>query len=594
MTFDSFTAEIKNLLFGKEENDLMYNVLLAKYMEAKDSYYNKNVSIMTDEEFDNLEKALKSYCEFRKFPDPTLGIGATPLVVDYIRKVPMTSLSNTYDVDELYKWVVKTNNKANCGVELSITPKFDGVSLQIIKEGEETLYVTRGDGIKGTIVTCKELTEITKYAYDKISKLSKDFDMRGEVYITRDNFEALNKELISKGEKPYASLRNAASGILMSKSDRVKYLSFVVWDVKNIFKSTHEIFEYFYKGVDDEIYKLCYKISNPTITSLSDIAARYESVRNNLSFPIDGFVVMVNLNDFKEILVGKDMKYPLFATSFKLKEIPVRTKLVNIEYELSRTGLLSPVGILDPIKIDGVTVSRVTLHNFNYIKEKNIFLNDTLGIIRSGGVIPKAVEVIKNSDSVEILPPVECPSCKSKLLHNSNGTIACPNNLCPDVLSQKLAYFYSKENVGVKGCGVEIAKVIVERMNGKFTNSMDLCTMSLFKENWLREDDAKNLKNLANNINKLNLDESELYRLLSGLGINGLGVKRCRELNGFLVKVYKTIKDSVVEGNNSPFIGKEEEYLKMLTELGVEDSIKNDYLDASVHVLTNYIKLKKD
>lgn len=588
-------TSFKNELFGDENSDLMYNTLLKKYKEAKESYYNKNVSIMSDEEFDALEKALKAYCEFRKFPDPTTSIGVEPIVVDYIRKIPMTSLSNTYDVEELYKWVTKTQNKANTGVEFSITPKFDGVSLQIIKEGDKTLFVTRGDGIKGTNVSCRELEEITNYAVSKLSTLTKDFDMRGEVYITRSNFEALNKDLISKGEKPYASLRNAASGILMSKSERVKYLSFVVWDVKNIFTSTHDIFEYYYKGVDNEIYKLCYKISSPVIDTLSDIATHYEHIRNSLSFPIDGFVVMVNRNDIKEILIGKDIKYPLYATSFKLKEIPVKTKLKSIELELSRTGLLSPVGILDPISIDGVTVSRVTLHNFNYIKEKNIYLNDVVGVIRSGGVIPKIVETEKTNESVEILPPVICPSCSSKLLHNQNGTIACPNALCPDVLSQKLVYFYSKENTGVKGCGIEIAKVIVERLKGKYNNPMDLCTLSLFSKEWLREDDVKSFKNFANNINKLKLDDSELYRLLSGLGINGLGVKRCRELNSFLIKAFKLIKDNVDSDNSeSPFIGKEEEYLKMLTELGVEDNLKNDYLDASIHVLTNYAKLLKN
>lgn len=585
MWFELLTAGFKNELFGNEENDAMYKVLVAKYLEAKDSYYNKNVSIMTDEEFDTLEKALKAYCEFRKFPDPTLGIGAEPIVVDYIRKIPMTSLSNTYDVEELYKWVTKTQNKANSGVEFSITPKFDGVSLQIIKDGDRTLFVTRGDGIKGTNVTCKELEEITSYAVKKISSLNKDFDMRGEVYITRSNFEALNKDLINKGEKPYASLRNAASGILMSKSERVKYLSFVVWDVKNTFNSTHDIFEYFYKGVDDEIYKLCYKVSNPSISNLTDIAAKYEHIRNDLSFPIDGFVVMVNRNDIKEILIGKDVKYPLYATSFKLKEIPVKTKLKSIEFELSRTGLLSPVGILDPISIDGVTVGRVTLHNFNYIKEKNIFLNDVVGVIRSGGVIPKIVETEKTDESVEIIPPIECPSCKNKLTHNVNGTVSCTNTLCPDVLSQKLVYFYSKENTGIKGCGIEIAKVIVNRLNGKYSNPVELCVKTLITDNWIREDDSKSFKNFALNINKFKLDNSELYRLLSGLGLNGLGVKRCRELNNFLLKVYTDLKDNVEITR--------EEYRSTLSNLDIEGELIDECIDSSLLVMETYINLTK-
>ena len=583
-----------NITDIEKTKDEKYISLCKKYLEAKDSYYNKNVSIMSDEEYDVLEKTLSSYCEENNYPNPTLEIGAIPTVIDYIRKVPMTSLSNTYNIEELFKWICKTQNKANTGIEFSISPKFDGVSLQIIKEGDKTLYVTRGDGIKGTIVNCRELENITAYAVNRISNLTKDFDMRGEVYISKDNFNKLNQELISKGEKAYSNLRNAAAGILMSRSDRVKYLSFVVWDVKDVFISTHEIFEYFYKGVDDGIYKFCYKISNPTLANLADIADKFEHNRNSLSYPIDGFVVMANLQSIKSILLGKDMKYPLYATSFKLKEIPVMTKLKSVEYELSRTGLLSPVGILVPINIDGVTVTRVTLHNFNYIKEKNIFLNDDVGVIRSGGVIPKIVISNKNANSLEIKPPVICPSCNSNLIHNQNGTISCPNALCEDVLSQKLTYFYSKENIGVKGCGIEIAKIIVERLKGKFTNPVDLCTLSFYTDNWLREDDSKSLKNFAKNINNLKLDDSELYRLLSGLGINGLGVKRCREMNTFLIKVKEAISNEIGNGGNIDFIGKQEEYLKMLTEIGIEDNVKNDYLDASIHVLSNYLRLLKD
>lgn len=537
-----------------------YKDKLELYKKAVDSYYNKHISIITDYEFDMLERGIKKFEEENNIPSSTNKIGEKS--GSFIRKEIMTSLSNCYNLEEIKKWIIKTCNYLNNpNLRICVSPKFDGVSLNIVRENNTTIYSTRGDGVKGTIVTCNDLTNVCSYYLNKIIKLSPNhFDVRGEIFITKENFEKLNNELISKGEKPYSNQRNAASGILMSKSERVRYLSFVIWGVKgDIFQNDYAMFNYLYGGDNNDkaksIYEHVHLINGYNEDLVRDIFNNMVLDRYSVEYPTDGLVFIVDsILDRKE-LVSEDKKYPLYGTSLKYPPTEVKSTLEEVTFDIGRTGTLTPVGIIKPITIDGVNVTKVTLHNYDYIKNKNLMLNDTVGIIRSGDVIPKIISVEHNSDSRTIVKPIVCPSCLS-VLNVTEKNISCVNKLkCKDIVAQRVVYFFSKPCFDVKGIGVEVVKEILERIEEKdillkssYFDNMYNVLEYLFNYNIYKKDtDGKNYRNFYNNLLKRKLADSEYYRLLAGLGVNNIGVKTAIQYNSIVKKLVDMSKSSSIE-----------------------------------------------
>ncbi len=493
-----------------------------------DAYYIEDNPLVTDEVYDKLYHEVKAYEEAH--PDkidptsPTQRVGA-PLKEGFKKArhlSPMWSMEDVFNEKDLEEWLARVE-KTTPVKEYYIEPKFDGASLNLIyKDGRLLQAITRGDGSVGEDVTnnAKAINSIKlEISYKSL------IEIRGEVLMRFEDFERLNKERLQRGEEPFANPRNAAAGSLRQLDPAIvakRNLIFMPWGVgvnDLNYQYLHELMDFVYNlGFKrPPLRKICKKVA--------EIEAVYEelvNLRPKLEVMLDGMVVKVDSLQKQEIL-GYTNKAPRWQVAYKFPAVEKQTKLLDVIWQVGRTGVLTPVAILEPVEIEGVVVERATLNNYDYIKELDVKIGDIITIIRSGDVIPKIIRVLKSfrdGDEVDIQKPTHCPVCGSLLL-DEGALIKCQNINCPARVVNSIIHYASKGCMNIDGLGKKTVELLYEK--NLLRSIEDIYKLKEKKEQLLALEGFKEKK--VNNLLDA-IEESrvrECWRFVKALGIEHIG-----------------------------------------------------------------------
>jgi len=506
-------------------------------------YYVLDEPEISDAEYDKLMRRLQEL--EKEFPDlvtpdsPTQRVGAPPREeFGTVRhSVPMLSLSNAFEETEVYDF----DRRVRKGLsgrkpEYVAEPKIDGLAVEIVYErGLMQVGSTRGDGEVGEDVTenLKTIKSIPLKLRDEEIPPPRLIEVRGEVYMRRDDFHRLNQERERRGESLFANPRNAAAGSLRQLDPKVtasRPLGVFFYGIGRVegreFKTHWEILQSFLKwGL----------VVNPYVELCSDIEGcinyfnKISEIREKLDYEIDGVVFKVNQLEYQRRL-GEISRSPRWALAYKFPSIQATTRIRDIKVQVGRTGALTPVAILDTVEIGGARVSRATLHNQDEIERKDIRIGDTVLVQRAGDVIPEVVKVIKEKRTGrerKFELPSYCPVCGTKISHPSGEVVArCPNISCPARLKESIKHFASKQALDIEGLGDKIVEALVDK--GFVKSISDLYRLK--KEDFLTlegfaEKSAQNMIDALERSKNTTLD-----RLLYGLGIRHVGQHLARVL----------------------------------------------------------------
>jgi DNA ligase (NAD+) len=519
--------------------------LLKKY--ANEYYVLDNPSV-TDEEYDKLYHEILDYEQ--KNPDkidpdsPTQKIGGK--VLDEFQKAKhltkMWSMQDIFNEKELKEWILKTEKIAKIE-KFYIEPKFDGASLNLIyNNGKLEKAITRGDGEIGEDVTNNALV------IDSIPKkinYKELIEIRGEIIIKKSDFEKINLNRVKNGKEPFSNPRNASAGSLRQLDSKItakRGLQFYPWGVgKNSlnYKSYFNMMNFIYSLGFNEPPK------RELVQSIKEIIEKYNQfieLRDNFEMMLDGMVIKVDNIELHELL-GYTIKYPKWIVAFKFPALEKRTILENVILQVGRSGVITPVAIVKPVNIEGATITRATLHNFDEIERIDLRIGDEIIIIRSGDVIPKITKVIKHHSNKKITRPTLCPKCGSKLL--DEGTlIKCQNLSCPARVINSIIYFASKNCMNIEGLGNKIVELLVEKK--LINNVIDLYFLDKEKLLQLEGFKEKKVNNLLNSIQ--NSKGVECWRFINSLGIEHIGEVASKKIcKKFGIEFLNISKEEILE-----------------------------------------------
>ncbi|WP_434579982.1 NAD-dependent DNA ligase LigA [Sulfurimonas sp. NW15] len=489
-------------------------------------YYVLDDPIMTDEVYDRLYKEVEEY--EAAHPEDVLKDSPTQRVGDVVSEgfvkarhlSRMWSLEDIFNAEELKKWLEKTY-RLDKNVTFYCEPKYDGASLNLIYEnGELQKGITRGDGTVGELITQNVKTIRTVPLSIEHKEL---IEIRGEVVIFKDEFEKINKERLKQGEPPFANPRNAAAGSLRQLDPNITAKRNLVFLPYGVGVNTLP-----HKLLSDKmsyIYELGFR--EPPLRAVTkgydEIEAMYERMKEEReSYPmmLDGMVVKVN-EIAAQIDMGYTVKVPRWAVAYKFPAVEKITRVKDIILQVGRTGVVTPVAIVEPTEIEGAVVERATLHNFDEIERMDIRIGDKVIILRSGDVIPKIVKVLtqeRKGDEKKVLRPTHCPVCGSELLQE-DVLIKCQNLKCEARVVNSIIYFASKQCLNIDGLG---SKIVEQLFNAGLVKSvLDLFALNeekLLKLEGFKEKKARNLLNAIENAKGC-----ELWRFINALGIEHIG-----------------------------------------------------------------------
>lgn len=507
-------------------------------------YYVEDSPEISDFEFDSMLRELESleekYPEYKKSNSPTTRVGGEPVsdFPEVTHTIPMQSLQKAFTKSEIFDFDRRVRETVS-NPEYVVEQKIDGlsVSLEYIN-GELVRGSTRGDGITGEDITenVKTIRTIPLKLRENIPYL----EVRGEVFMSKDSFERLNA-LLEETEQPlFANPRNAAAGSLRQQDSKItakRHLDIFVFNIQQIQGkeiSTHIDGLRFLKKlgfktiIDDRVFK--------TIDDAYDEILRIGDERDKLGFGIDGAVVKVNDFASRELL-GSTSKFPKWAIAYKYPAERQTTVIKDIKIQVGRTGVLTPLAILETVRIAGSNVSRATLHNIDYIHEKDIRINDTVVVEKAGDIIPAVVEVLKedrNGDEQIFEMPKFCPECGAEVVREEGeAAYRCTGINCPAQRLRNIIHFVSRNAMDIDGLGASNVEKLVE--NGFIENAADLYYLDFKKAAELRGFGDKWAENLRSSLERSK--SNPLYRLIFGLGIRHIGEKAAKTL----AKEYKTI-----------------------------------------------------
>lgn len=566
-------------LFEKKEEDDAYRAefVLAKKEVASirreiryhaNLYYNQDKPEISDFEYDKLMNRLKDL--ENKFPGLITKSSPTRKIIGNVgssfeevnHKVPMLSLTDVFSYDEVKEYVDKIEEEFGKNTEFVVETKIDGLSVSLdYKDGKLLIGSTRGDGINGEDVTASLLTleDINETLTEKI-----DIEVRGEVYFPREQFEKINLELEALGKQPLANTRNAAAGTLRQLDTelvRSRGLSIFVFNVQNSsikFKSHKASLDY------------CKKIGIKTI-EYSKLAVGHEEVlkcikeirdlRDSLSYDIDGAVVKINSLSLRSSL-GSTYKVPKWAIAYKYPPEEKETKILDIIYQVGRTGQITPLAIIKPVKVAGSTISKCTLHNFDFVKEKDVRVGDTVIISKAGDVIPELVKVVttkRTGKEIVFKEPKVCPVCGEKLERlDKEVALRCTNSECDAQAFRAIIHFASRDAMEIDGMGDAVVDSLITLSLVK--DVADIYSLEFKDALKIEGFQDRAARNLINAIEKSKTNT--LDKLIFGLGIRHFGKKTA-----------KTIADNIENIHVLETITKEE--LTSIKEVGsiMADSI---------------------
>lgn len=489
-------------------------------------YYVQDNPITTDEVYDKLYHEVLEYEENHEDDilkeSPTQRVG--DVISDGFSKAShlsrMWSLEDVFDADGLQKWLTKTY-KLDSNISFYCEPKYDGASLNLIYEnGELTQAITRGDGEVGELITQNVKTirsiPLTIAHKDKI-------EIRGEVVIYKDEFERINEARLKLCEAVFANPRNAAAGSLrqldskITASRNLVFLPYGVGENTLEHKLLSQKMEYIY-SLGFKKPPLC-----ATCQNFEEIEAVYEEMNKNresYAMMLDGMVIKVN-EIAAQIDMGYTVKNPRFSVAYKFPAVEKITTLKEIILQVGRSGVVTPVAIVEPTNIDGVVVERATLHNFDEIDRKDIRINDKVIILRSGDVIPKIIKVLtheRKGNEVEYERPKNCPVCGSELL-DEGVLLKCQNLKCEARVINSIIYFASKPCLNIDGLGSKIVEALFNA--GVIKSVLDLFDLTLEKLLALDGFKEKKSRNLLNSLQSAK--GCDYWRFINSLGIEHIG-----------------------------------------------------------------------
>lgn len=440
-------------------------------------YYVASSPEISDFEFDTLLKELESL-EFQ-FPElastnsPTKRVGGdiTKKFETVVHRYPMLSLSNSYSKEDITDWVTRNSKLTDAVFEYVCELKYDGVAIGIRYEnGALSRAVTRGDGEKGEDVTANVKT-IRTVPLQLHGDFPDDFEIRGEIFFPIENFNALNKSREDIGEPLFANPRNTASGTLKMQDSSIVaergldcYL-YGVYGAEGVghYEMVQKAGSWGFKVPDD---KLNYIQKVPDLEGVMSFIEYWDSKRKELPFEIDGVVIKVNDYNVQEEL-GMTAKSPRWAIAYKFKAETARTKLISVDYQVGRTGAITPVANLEPIQLGGTTVKRASLHNDDQIKKLDLHIGDYVFVEKGGEIIPKIVGVDTDSRSIvneQIVFPEYCPECGSQLRRQEGeAQHFCPNDDgCPPQMRGRVEHFISRKAMNIDGLGAETVDLLFD------------------------------------------------------------------------------------------------------------------------------------
>lgn len=499
-------------------------------------YYVDNENDITDYEYDMMMRELKSiedeYPELLTADSPTHRVGgsADSMFTSVSHAVKMESLQDAFSFDEIRDFDRRVKEAVGTAAYV-VEPKIDGLSVSLeYTDGVFTRGSTRGDGVTGEDITANLRT--VRSIPLKLKTALPFIEVRGEVYMPRDIFLSIVEKQELNGEKPFKNPRNAAAGSLRQKDPKItaqRKLDIFVFNIQSIdgkILTNH-------KQSLDYIKELGFKTipfynEFDSIEKAIDELKRIGEIRYTLPFDIDGAVIKVN--DFnKRTELGSTAKFPKWAIAFKYPPEEKETQLIDIEINVGRTGVLTPTAIFKPVLVAGSTISRATLHNEDFIKEKEIRIGDTVIIRKAGDVIPEVVSVKEHKDGAK---PYEmtriCPSCGAKAVReDGEAAIRCNNPDCPAQLLRMLIHFCSRDAMDIEGLGDALLEVLVN--NGMLKTAADIYSLDFEKIAEIERMGKKSADNLKNAIEKSK--QNDLSKLLFALGIRHVGQKAAKLLS---------------------------------------------------------------
>ena len=523
---------------GKEDIKLQIDNLIDKINYHSDKYYNQDTPEISDFEYDMLMKELikleAENPEFKRVDSPSNRVGGMALdKFDQVtHKNPMLSLSNAYSAEDLRDFDRRVREMTDGNVEYVVEFKIDGLSVGITYEnGEFKSAATRGNGIIGEDISKNAMT--IKSVPLKIDD-KREIIVRGEVYISKENFEKVNEYQEEHDLQIFANPRNLAAGSLRqldSKLTAKRPLDIFVFNLENINEldgiDTHsDSLEYLKKlGFSvSENYKIC-----KSIDEVIEFIEYWTENRGSLKFDIDGMVVKVN-NIEQRNEMGFTAKSPRWAIAYKFPAERKKSKILDIEVEVGRTGTITPTAILEPVRLAGTSVSRATLHNEDFIREKDIKLFDHVIVQKAGDIIPQIVEVVKEDrtgDEKDFVMPSVCPECGEPTVRlEGEAAVKCINISCPAQIRRGMIHFVSREAMDIDGMGESIITLFLKE--GLIKDVSDIYYLKKEQIVPLERMGEKSADNLIKAIEKSK--SNDLWRLINGLGIRFVGVKGAKIL----------------------------------------------------------------
>ncbi len=506
--------------------------LQALITAADEDYYQREHSPMADEAYDALAKELagleSEYPEFKSGPSPTDSVGSD--LAQGFRKVehrfPMLSIQNTYSEAEVLDWYRQVTEKIDpAALEYVAELKIDGVAMSLIyEEGVLTQAITRGDGTRGDDVT-QNVRTIPTIPKELPGWMPKErFEVRGEVFMTRENFRAFNEYSLLTYGKEQQNPRNTASGSLKLKNPKEMALRKLDFFAYNILGG--ELDGSHWANLE-RLEKAGFPV-NPLRAKVKSIAevmhacAGWLVLRDSLPYNIDGAVIKVD--DLRQqAFLGRTAKSPKWVIAYKYKTEAAETVLESVSYQVGRTGTVTPVAHFTPVLLGGTMVKRATLHNFDEIGRLGVMLRDHVVVEKGGEIIPKVVSVAmekRHPDASAIVPPTQCPVCGSDLARLEDAVaLRCDNLQCPAQVARSILHFTSRQAMNIENIGPALVESLLkERLITGFTDLYFLKQEQLEGLERMAEKSARNVVESIQASKKAGLD-----RLLFGFGIRFIG-----------------------------------------------------------------------
>lgn len=507
---------------------------LAEYSEA---YYTKDAPVVEDHVYDELYRDLETL--EAAFPiivtndSPTQKVGdqVLPGFKKVTHEVPMLSMGDVFSEEELATFDNRLQKNVEHAIEYNVELKIDGLAIDLIYEkGQFVRGATRGNGTIGEDITqnLKTIKTIPQTLTKPVS-----IEVRGECYMPKASFAALNEKREAEGQPPFANPRNAAAGSLRQLDAKIaaeRNLSAFMYTIVTFddvqATTQHEALEV--------LAELGFNV-NPTaeichnMTEVKSFIERYQATRDDLEYGIDGVVLKVNDLVLQRQL-GNTVKVPRWEIAYKFPPEEAATIVRDIEWTIGRTGVVTPTAVMDPVQLAGTTVARASLHNADMLRDKDVRLLDTVLLHKAGDIIPEISQVVlakRPADSQPYVIPTECPSCGHELVHlDEEVALRCINPMCPAQVKEQLTHFASRNAMNIDGLGPRIIAQLLDQ--GLVHDVADLYRLTADQLAQLDKFKEKSINNLLNAIEASR--QNSLERLLFGLGIRHVGAKAARLL----------------------------------------------------------------